>query len=305
MQKLTPVLAMVGLSALSIAVSACSIDVRGEGIVKREEKRFAVSGSAELSLRTFDGSIQLKSWDKNEVLVEIERRGPDDQSAEALVVTATQEGNRIVVDAPPPRDRREGIHIGSWTSPSVSLVVTAPRTITVNARTGDGSITADDLSGAIELNSGDGSIRTHRVEGTVRVRTGDGSISVTDAAGRVEADSGDGSVELSGRFDAVDVRTGDGSVRLDVHDGSALKSNWSVNTGDGSITVRLPPNLDGELDAHTGDGGVHADGLGVPAERAPDDRSNRESRDSLRAQIGKGGRTLRLNSGDGSINISR
>ena len=305
MKKLNPVLAMFGLSVLSIGTSACSIDVRGEGIVKREEKRFTVSGSAELSLRTFDGSIQLKSWDKNEVLVEIERRGPDDQSTEALVVTATQDGNRIVVDAPPPRDRREGIHIGSWTSPSVSLVVTAPRKITVNARTGDGSITADDLSGAVELNSGDGSIRTHRIEGHLRVRTGDGSISVTDAGGRVEADSGDGSVELTGRFDAIDVRTGDGSVRLDVLDGSALKGDWSVNTGDGSITVRLPSNLDAELDAHTGDGGVHADGLAVAAERDTENRDNRENRDSLRAQIGKGGRTFRIRSGDGSINISR
>lgn len=304
MQKLTPVLAMFGLSVLSVAASACSVDVRGEGVVKREDKRFVVSGAAELNLRTFDGSIQLKSWDKNEVLVEIERRGPDEQSTEALVVNATQDGNRIVVEAPPPRDSRDGIHIGSFTSPSVSLIVTAPRKITVNARTGDGSITADDLSGTVELNSGDGSIRTRRVEGDLRVRTGDGSISVTDAAGRVAADSGDGSVELSGRFDALDVRTGDGSVRLDVLDGSALKTNWSVNTGDGSISVRLPRNLDAELDAHTGDGGVHADGLAVSAEREPDSRG-RENRDSLRAQIGKGGRTLRLNSGDGSINISR
>ena len=41
------------------------------------------------------------------------------------------------------------------------------------------------------------------------------------------------------------------------------------------------------------------------AERDDDNRDNREKRDSLRAQLGKGGRTLRLRSGDGSINISR
>lgn len=302
MQKLPPVVVALGISILTIGISACSIDVRGEGAVKREEKRFAVNGQAELSLHTFDGSIQLKSWDKNEVLVEIERRGPDEQTAEALAVNASQDGNRIVVDAPAPRDRRDGIHIGSWTSPSVSLIVTAPRKVTVDARSGDGSITADDLAGTVGLSSGDGSIRARRIEGSLRARTGDGSISVTDAAGRVEADSGDGSVELTGRFDALDVRTGDGSVRLDVLDGSALKTDWSVNTGDGSITVRLPLTLDADLDAHTGDGGVHADGLPVAAERQTD---NRENRDSLQAQIGKGGRTLRLRSGDGSINISR
>lgn len=305
MQKLSPVLAALGISMLSVALSACSIDVRGDGAVKREEKRFAVNGQVDLSLHTFDGSIQVKSWDKNDVLVEIERRGPDEQSAEALVVKTTQDGNRIVVDAPAPRERPDGIHLGSWTSPSVSLIVTMPRKGTVDARSGDGSITADDLAGTVGLSSGDGSIRARHIEGTLRARTGDGSISVTDAAGRVEADSGDGSVELTGRFDALNVRTGDGSVRLEVLDGSALKTDWSVNTGDGSITIRLPRSLDADLDAHTGDGGVHADGLPVAAERDSENRDNRERRDSLQAQIGKGGRTLRLRSGDGSINISQ
>jgi hypothetical protein len=304
MQKLTPVLAVLGVSLLSIGASACSIDVRGEGVVAREEKRFVVSGQTDLSLRTFDGAIQIKSWDKDEVLVEIERHGPDQKAAEGLVVNMSQDGNRIVVDAPAPREQRDGIHIGSSQSPSVSLTVTAPRKASVDARTGDGSINADDLAGTVGLSSGDGSIRARRIEGSLRVHTGDGSISVTDAAGRVEADSGDGSVELTGRFDAVDVRTGDGSVRLDVLDGSALKTDWSVNTGDGSISLRLPANLDADLDAHTGDGGVHADGLPVQAER---DNETRDSgnRDSLRAQLGKGGRTLRLRSGDSSINISR
>jgi hypothetical protein len=297
----TPVLCLLGVSVLSLGLAACSIDVHGEGVVTREEKRFTVSGQTGLNLRTFDGSIQMKSWDRNEVLVEIERRGPDEKSTAALVVNASQDGNRIVVDVPEPRDRRDGIHIGPWQSLSVSLIVTAPRTVTVEARTGDGSITADDLVGTIGLNTGDGSIRARRVEGNLRARTGDGSIDITEAAGRVEADSGDGSIELAGRLEAVDVRTGDGAVRLDIFDGSVLKTDWSVNTGDGSITVRLPRNLDAEVDAHTGDGGVHADGLAVAAERGSDD----ENRDSLRAQIGKGGRTLRLRSGDGSIRVSR
>jgi hypothetical protein len=300
MRKIRVLTSFLSLSGLALGSTACSIDVRGEGIVTREEKRFTVNGQLDLSLRTFDGSVQLKSWDRNEVLVEIERRAQDTPTAEALVVNATQEGNRIVVDAPAPRDR-ERIHIGSWQSPSVSLIVTTPRKLTAEVRTGDGSISAADLAGAVSLNSGDGSIRASHVEGNLQVRTGDGSIAVTEAAGRVEADSGDGSIELAGRFDAVDVRTGDGSVRLDAFDGSALKADWSVNTGDGSITLRLPADLDAEIDAHTGDGTVNANGVVSRVEREGDE----EDRRSLRARIGKGGRALRLRSGDGSINISR
>ena len=185
----------------------------------------------------------------------------------------------------------------------MSLVVTAPRKLNAEVRTGDGSIDADDLAGTIALNSGDGSIQARRVEGNLRARTGDGSIGITEAVGRVEADSGDGSIEVSGRLEALDVRTGDGAVRLDLSDGSVLKTDWSVNTGDGSITLRLPANLDAEIDAHTGDGGVQASGVdGVTASRNDDDD---DDRGSLRGRVGKGGRTLRLRSGDGSIDISR
>ena len=305
MPKMIPVVSLLAISVLSLGSAACSIDVHGEGVVLHEEKRFTVNGPVDLDVRTFDGSIELKSWDRNEVLVDIQRRGPDSDSTKALVVNARQDGNRIVIEVPNPREGRDVIHLGSWQSPSVSLVVTAPRKVNVEARTGDGSITADDLLGTVALNSDDGSIRARRVEGNLRARTGDGSIAISDAAGRVEADSGDGSIELSGRLEALDVRTGDGSVRLDVFDGSSLKSDWSVNTGDGSITVRLPRQFDAEIDAHTGDGGVHASGLPVAAERNQSGDDDDDERGTLRAQIGKGGRTLRLRSGDGSINLSR
>ena len=290
---------VVGVSALAFGSVACSIDVSGQGIVAKEEKRFTVTGAPNLDLRTFDGSIQLKSWNRNEVLIEIERRGPDAKTAEALVVNATQDGDRIVVEAPGPKDRENRIHIGPWQSPSVSLIVTAPRKLTVELRTGDGSIQVDDLAGTLALNTGDGSIEARRIEGNLRARTGDGSIRIDGAAGSVEADSGDGSIEVSGRLERVDVRTGDGTVRLDAFNGSVLKTDWSVTTGDGSITVRLPGNLDAEIDGSTGDGRVHASGLeGVTVE-------NEEERGSLRGRIGKGGPTLRLRSGDGSIDVSR
>ena len=96
MRKLTHIPAVLGISVLSIGVTACSIDVSGESIVKREEKRFTVTGQADVNLRTFDGSIQLKSWDRDEVLVEIERRGPDEHASTAKdPVGLTDTGVRV------------------------------------------------------------------------------------------------------------------------------------------------------------------------------------------------------------------
>jgi putative adhesin len=292
----SPLMTVVAVLA-GVGSTACTIDVRGDYAVVREEKRFTVSGEPDLHLRTFDGSIQLKSWDRNEVLVEIEKHGPDSDAAKALVVNTSQEGNRVTVDVPNPRGDGGGFHIGQ--SPSVSLVVTAPRRMKLDARTGDGSVSADNIAGTLAIDTGDGSIRIRRVEGALKAHTGDGSIDIDDAVGRIEAQSGDGSITVGGRFELIDVRSGDGSVHVDAEEGSALKSDWSISTGDGSISVELPGNIDAELDAHSNDGRVRANGFSGVSNRNEDDHG------SARGTLGKGGRTLRVRSGDGSIAINR
>ena len=127
--------------------------------------------------------------------------------------------------------------------------------------------------------------------------TGDGSISIEAARGRVEASSGDGSIDVNGKFELLDVRSGDASVRASVDEGSMVKSDWSITTGDGSIALRLPSNIDAELDAESNDGRVHANGFNGLSTNRGDDRG------SVRGRLGKGGRTLRVRSGDGSISI--
>jgi len=282
-----------------VGSTACAIDVRGDDAIVREEKRFTVSGELDLRLRTFDGSIQLKSWDRNEVLVEIEKHGRDSDAARALVVNTSQEGNRVTVEVPSPGGNDGGgFHIGQ--SPSVSLIVTAPRRMKLDAHTGDGSVSADNIAGTIAIDTGDGSIRIRRIEGALKAHTGDGSIDIDDAVGRVEAQSGDGSITVGGRFELVDVKSGDGSVHVDAEAGSALKSDWSITTGDGSISVELPGNIDAELDAHSNDGRVRANGFGSAVNSRNDDDQG-----SARGTLGKGGRTLRVRSGDGSIAINR
>jgi hypothetical protein len=292
--------ALVVLAAASAA--GCSIDVRGEEVVVREEKRFTIDGAANVSLNTFDGSIEVRSWDRNEILVEIARRASSPADAEALQVRATQEADRLVIEAPNPRiQRRDVIHLGSWQSPSVSLVVTTPRRLTLLARTGDGPIVARDLSGTIALHTGDGSIRAERVAGEVTMDSGDGPMFVTDIQGGLDLHTGDGNVEVSGRLDALRINTGDGVVRIDARAGSIMKSDWTITTGDGPITIRVPSEFDAEIDAFTGDGRVSA--TGITSSDRPRDRDDESG--LLRGRFGNGGQTLRLRTGDGPIAITR
>jgi len=285
---------------VAAAATACSIDVHSSESSVREEKRFTLAGGgpAELDLRTFDGTIQVRSWDRNEVLVEIERRGSSQSVAEALDVEASQEGNRVVVEARQPRGQRDGFTVG-WTRESVNLTVTAPRRASLEARTGDGGIDVDDLEGTVGLNSGDGRIHASRVSGRIRARTGDGSIAIDEAAGQVDADSGDGSIEIAGRLDELNLRTGDGGVRVDLSGGSVMKSDWRVTTGEGNIRIRVPDSFNADVDAYSGDGRVRVEGL-----PAGDDRDE-DARRTVQGRLGSGGHTLHLRSGDGSIEVTR
>jgi DUF4097 and DUF4098 domain-containing protein YvlB len=285
--------------ALAVAVStACSINLNAEQFVKKEQKTFAVSGTADVELKTFDGSIEVTSWDKPEVAITIERRADSQADAEALKVTAEQNGNRIIVQAVKPEGRDSSVQVGFHHGRSVRFVVNVPKTTNLNATSGDGSISVSGLTGRVEARSGDGSIATNDINGDVALDTGDGSVTADNVAGNLKVNTGDGSVSIKGQPKGLVAHTGDGSVSVDVVAGNSTPAgDWELTTGDGGIHVTLPANFNAQVDAHTGDGGIDANDFGL--------RASGEDRNDLRGAIGSGGPMLRLRTGDGGITLSK
>jgi DUF4097 and DUF4098 domain-containing protein YvlB len=279
----------------TVFLGACVVSVDSQAQIVREEKRFTVRGVPEIRLTTFDGGIELQGSERDEVVVQIEKRGPTTEAVEALQVTAAQEGNRIEVEVKQPRS--ESFGFGS--SPSARLIVSLPRRANVVARTGDGSIRVDDLSGRLELRSGDGSIRVANASGDLRLHTGDGSITVERAEGTLDLDTGDGGVNVSGKLSGVKMHTGDGSIVYRAESGSVMSDAWDITTGDGGISLYLPEDFDAELDARTGDGSIANDLTIADAD------SGGEHRRALKGRLGSGGKTLRLRTGDGGIRLRR
>ena len=284
------------LIAVSVASSACSIDVQGEESVLREQKRIPVAGTPDLTVRTFDGSIEIRPWDREEILVDIERRAGSVEDARRIVVDTTEQNGVVRIEARQPE--RDGFfeHAGGR-SPRVRMVITVPRQVNVDARTGDGAILARDLNGRIELRTGDGSIRLQGMDGDITLSTGDGAVTAGELRGRVAITTGDGSVNLSGRLDSLTARTGDGAIDVDALPGSMMRDDWSISTGDGSVRVRLPADFNADIDAHTGDGGIVTTGVAVARPR-----DERRARD-LRGRVGSGGQMLTIRTGDGAIDI--
>jgi DUF4097 and DUF4098 domain-containing protein YvlB len=275
-------------------LSAACVHLDSQGHTAREEHRFKVSGQPDLRLTTFDGSVEIRSWDQPEVLVEIEKRGPSKEALDRIEVGVNQKGDKIELEARRPMGGDTFIAIGINMSPQVRYVATVPRNAAIVARSGDGSIRIERITGRIELRTDDGSIRGDELSGDLSVATGDGSVILDDVDGSVEISTSDGGVSVTGRLASARVRTGDGSVTLRAEPGSSMSSDWTLTTSDGGVVVYLPENFDADIDAHTGDGRIRSEFS------LAEDETKRENR-TVRGRIGKGGHTLKVRTGDGSI----
>jgi DUF4097 and DUF4098 domain-containing protein YvlB len=277
---------------------ACVISVDSQGQIVRDERRYTVSGVPEVHLTTFDGAIEIDSWDRPDVLIEIEKRGPTREAVDELQIVESQNGRRIDFEVKQPRSRNFSIGINQ--SASAKLKVSLPRRSDVVARSGDGSIRIERVEGRLEIRTGDGAIRAADVSGELTMNTGDGSVNVDHARGRLTVSTGDGGVEVSGRLSGVKLHTGDGSIVYRAEAESTMDDNWDITTGDGGVTVYLPRGFNAEIDAHTGDGGISND-LDVVTEARTDD--GERSRRTLKGRLGDGGRVLRIRTGDGAIRL--
>ncbi len=283
----------------AVSATGCVISVDSQSQIQRDERKFDVTGTPRVRVITFDGAIEIQSWDRRQVLVEIEKRGATREAVEGLQVRAEQDGNTIEVEVKRPRTETLTA-FALHRSASAKLIVSVPAHTDVYARSADGSIRIDRVSGHVELRTGDGSIRASDISGDLTLNSGDGSITVNDAEGRLDLETGDGGVQVAGRLTSVKLHTGDGSVVYRVQPGTTMSDDWEISTNDGSVSMYMPEEFDAELDAHTGDGTIWND-LKVAGAAAGE--AGEASHRSLRGRIGDGGRLLKIRTGDGSIRL--
>jgi len=268
-------LAFAGVVA--VGVSGCVDIAAGEiGAIETTEKRFAVSGTPQVTLSTFDGRIEVTTWNRPEVLVVIEKHAVDKEEADRMVVSADQSGDSVKVEVRQ-QDGWSHMHFGPR---GAYLRVTVPEKAHIDANTGDGRITVDGVDGDLRAHTGDGAIHLERVNGAV------------------DAKSGDGSIEVDGTIKKLDVRSGDGRVRVHAQ-GAGPAADWSMSTGDGSVVLEVPDGFGAELDASTGDGRVRVSDVAFSGS------SDGRHRRSAQGRIGQGGPRITIRSGDGSISVRR
>jgi len=252
-------------------------------------RQYAVKGRPVVHVRADDAGVRVETGAASEVAARVAttgwKIGPGD-----VVITESQSGDTVDVEIRLPKMRM------GWGDRSVEVNLRVPADSDLDIRTGDGTIDARAVNGRIKLSTGDGNLTAHGLQGEIQLHSGDGTIAADGLSGRLAADTGDGDLDVRGRFVGLDLRTGDGDIQAAVEAGSKLEAPWSVRTGDGRVTLRLPEGLGAELDAHTGDGGIVLD---KPVSVHGEVKENR-----VRGQLGAGGPLLSIHTGDGPIRLS-
>lgn len=273
---------LAGLALVALAASPATGD--------EWSHRYPLKGVADLHVKTDDGSVRVDAVEGSEIEARVTTEGWRIAPGE-VTITESQTGDRVDIEVRLPEHR----HGFGGVQRSVRVELRVPKQAGLDVRTGDGAIDVRSLSGKLTLSTGDGAITAEGLSGEIRLHTGDGAIRATGLAGSLWADTGDGHMDVRGRFELLDLSTGDGGIEAAVEPGSRVEAAWSLKSGDGGITLRLPDGLGAELDAHTGDGHI---ALEKPVTVSGTVREN-----TVRGTLGPGGLPLRIHTGDGSIRL--
>jgi hypothetical protein len=278
----------IGLMAGSLALGTAGAAARADEVAKT----FTVSGHAKVRVETDDGSVRVSTGDIKQVEIRVVYSGY--KLDRDLRVSTEQNGDTVEVVA-----KTSGGSFWNWgvRHSSLRVEVHMPKDADLAVRTGDGSVEADSINGNMEVDTGDGSIKVEKAKGSIRFHTGDGSIEARELDGTVDASSGDGHINLEGRFDGLKIKSGDGSVTAKASAGSKVASGWSIHTGDGSVDVEIPGDLQANIDASTHDGHIS---LGLPVTVEGTFSSTR-----IQGKLNGGGMPVEIRTGDGSIRLNK
>ena len=191
-----------------------------------------------------------------------------------------------------------GVHI-VWHREQTRVTVESPAQLTLEARTSDGNVTLAGLRGDLGLTTGDGNVTLDHVSGNLRIKSGDGQVKITNADGAIDARTSDGNLSVDGLFHALELHTSDGTLDVSLREGTKLAGASTIQSSDGSVTIRVPQNFAADFNVHTSDGHVDC-ALPLTLDHY---QSGGEESHQLRGKLNGGGMPLTIHTSDGNVKI--
>jgi hypothetical protein len=261
----------INLIVLSIFLfSILLIDSYSASLNETFKKQLTITSKPFLGVKNSNGRIDLKAWDKNEILIIAHIRVEGDNSdAEKIMdrieIEVEQNGDNIFVETMLPSGLNKSTGLLSWLfgrspwSVSVDYEITVPHNSDLNLRTSNGRISIEEVAGNIRLSSTNGKINAKKVSGAVTCETTNGKVIA--------------------EFSEINTR-----------------EELIFKTTNGSIKVYLPEDFGGYADLKTTNGRINSD-----FSLYGNEHRSKRFKNSFRGEIAKGDGSIKCKTTNGSI----
>jgi hypothetical protein len=175
-------------------------------------------------------------------------------------VRVSMEGDTLVVrqERGGPADLL-GVNWVGADRPRALVTVQCPPSVTVRTSSVCAPTVLAGLVGRIRTATVSAPVTLSYIGGDIKARTVSGSVEMDAVTGRLRIETVSGSVDLvAGRLSELDARSTSGRVNLDLE--PVPGGSYRCTTVSGDVAVRIPPELDAEVDAWTLSGRVDLGG---------------------------------------------
>lgn len=241
------------------------------------ERTVAFDDHGRLAIETLNGSIEIETWNRDEVEIRAtkEARARDSETARELLA-ATE----IVIDEGRDLEIRVERPGGEWRSGrkgsvSVNFVLMVPSNTNLEAQTTNGNVSIVELEGPARVKTTNGTVDVRGIGGDANIRTTNGSIRARDLRGHFEGSTTNGS---------IDAELTTASLDEDVH----------LETTNGSVELAISPALSASVIARAHNGRVSSDLAGHEVSK---------KRGFLEVELGGGGPRIEIRTTNGRVTL--
>lgn len=285
--------------AVLLAIAGVMAPVVHAEPAKREytetfDKTFPLSAGAQFTLDNRNGSIEIDTWDKEEIHIVAEKRmrpnndgfswltrliglksvdvSTDEQAkklfAELTIDVTGDAANRSVATTYP---AVKGVEF------QVSYRITAPKRMVTNVKTVNGTVRVANVEGDASIETTNGSVNLSNITGTVHAESTNGRLNLKDVSGTIEAETTNGSVSVATRPDAP------------------IAAPISLESTNGNVDVAVPAQSSFDLDLRTVNGSATCE--------LPLANIDEQTRKRLKGAVGAGGPLITLRTTNGRVRV--
>jgi hypothetical protein len=305
-----PKLLLPSLAAGLLCLTAC--DVGDFGDFERYSRDFhysyPLSPGGSLAVETFNGAIEVSTWDEKTVDISGTKFGPTQQEADTLNVSIDHMPDAISIRVVRPTYRRnnQGARFVIKVPREVRLerlmssngaIRTAGGTGPARIRTSNGQLQIHDLRGTLDAQTSNGGLEVFNIEGDVSAHTSNGRVRVEHVLGGLEVSSSNGGVTADVERADRPVRIGTSNSSVELTLPAQFASEVRIDTNNGGITVHMPSTMNARVMARTSNSRITSD-----FEMRTQGEINRNHLDGI---IGSGGPLIDLTTSNGHIRLAR